>query len=72
MAHDEIFLVGEVFPDIFLNLTKNPAQDRNPDWPANCGPGTEVATSQSDRPKDSGVIVIGLCGRRPIAAGTKK
>ena len=35
---NEIFLVGEVFPDIFLNLTNNPADDRNPDWPANCGP----------------------------------
>ena len=35
---NEIYLVGEIFPDIFLNLTNNPADDRNPDWPANCGP----------------------------------
>jgi Tol biopolymer transport system component len=35
---DEIYLIGEVFPDIFLNLTNHPANDRNPDWPANCGP----------------------------------
>ena len=35
---EEIYLVSEIFPDIFLNLTNNPANDRNPDWPANCGP----------------------------------
>ena len=34
----EIYLVGEVFPDIFFNMTNNPAWDRNPDWPAKCGP----------------------------------
>ncbi len=35
---DEIYLVGDIFPDVFFNLTNNPAADRNPDWPANCGP----------------------------------
>ena len=35
---NEIYLVGEVFPDMFLNLTNDPADDRNPDWPANCEP----------------------------------
>jgi hypothetical protein len=35
---DEIYLVGEVFPDLFYNLTNNSAWDRNPDWPAKCGP----------------------------------
>ena len=39
---NEIYLVGEIYPDIFLNLTNNPADDRNPDWPADCGPGTGV------------------------------
>ena len=34
----EIYLVGEVFPDIFYNMTNNPAEDLHPDWPANCGP----------------------------------
>ena len=33
---NEIYLVSEIYPDIFLNLTNNPADDRNPDWPANC------------------------------------
>ena len=31
----EIYLVGEVFPDIFFNLTNHPAEDRNPDWSVN-------------------------------------
>ena len=35
---EEIYLVSGIFPDIFLNLTNDPANDRNPDWPANCGP----------------------------------
>jgi len=35
----EIYLVGEVFPDLFLNLTNHPAQDEHATWPANCGPG---------------------------------
>lgn len=34
---DDIYLVGEIFPDIFLNLTNNPGNDRNPDWPVKCG-----------------------------------
>lgn len=34
----EIYLVGEIFPDIFLNLTNHPAEDSNPDWPWLCGP----------------------------------
>lgn len=34
---NEIVLVGEVFPDIFLYLTNDPGEDTNPDWPANCG-----------------------------------
>jgi dipeptidyl aminopeptidase/acylaminoacyl peptidase len=35
----EIYLVGEVFPDLFLNLTNHPAKDDHATWPANCGPG---------------------------------
>src|SRR5690606_24307988 len=33
---DEIYLVGTQFPDVFLNLSNNPAADRNPDWPFQC------------------------------------
>lgn len=35
---EEIYLVSEIFEGIFFNLTNNPANDRNPDWPALCGP----------------------------------
>jgi TolB protein len=34
---EEIYLVGEIYPDLFLNLTNNPAADRNVDWPSRCG-----------------------------------
>ncbi|MDO9086148.1 MAG: hypothetical protein Q7U53_08075 [Anaerolineaceae bacterium] len=40
-GNSEIYLVGEIYPDIFFNLTNNPANDLNPDWPANCGPGQD-------------------------------
>jgi ABC-type sugar transport system substrate-binding protein len=65
-ADNEIYLVGEVFPDMFFNLTNNPADDRNPDWPANCGPGTEAVITESEKPvdniEDSDEIVIGYAG----------
>ena len=62
--HDnEIYLVGEIYPDIFLNLTNNPADDRNPDWPANCGPG-ELGTvaEQNLQPPAPGEMIIGYEG----------
>ncbi len=62
---DEIYLVGEIFPDMFLNLTNNPANDRNPDWPANCGPGTEASPSEAQQPKAPEEIVIGYAGDDP-------
>ncbi len=34
---NEIYLIADIFPDMLLNLTNNPADDRNEDWPANCG-----------------------------------
>ena len=72
-GNHEVYLVGEIYPDIFLNLTNNPAVDRNPDWPANCGPGAGTATSETQQPADvstveiqptavSGGIVIGYAG----------
>jgi len=45
----EIYLVGEIFPDLFFNMTNNPAWDRNPDWPAKCGP-EYVPTAQDLQP----------------------
>ena len=37
-GNDEIYLVGEIYPDVLFNLTNNPGNDRNPDWAALCGP----------------------------------
>lgn len=51
---DDIYLVGEIFPDIFLNLTNNPGNDRNPDWPANCG-GTR-APQEVESNSETGVV----------------
>ena len=61
---DEIYLVGEVFPDIFLNLTDNDEQDGNADAPALCGPGeagtiTEQAQPQAAQLTDNDEMVIG-------------
>ena len=65
-GNDEIVLVGEIYPDMFLNLTNNPAADRNPDWPAQCGPGSEAVTAEQEQPDvpsvDPASIVIGYAG----------
>ncbi len=38
-GNNEIYLIGEIFPDFVLNITNNPANDENPDWPMfHCGP----------------------------------
>lgn len=64
----EIVLVGEVFPDFFLNLTNNPADDRNPDWPANCVSGSHTPlTETNNTPQvaqtiNPGEMVIGYEG----------
>jgi ABC-type sugar transport system substrate-binding protein len=62
---EEIYLVGEIFPDIFLNLTNNPAQDRNPDWPANCLLNREPLVEEIPTSTTSSDIVIGYAGDEP-------
>jgi TolB protein len=54
----EIFLVGEIFPDLFFNLTNNPAADQFPAWPANCGPITDetVTLEETEAPKPDELI----------------
>lgn len=38
-GNNEIYLIGEIFPDFVLNITNNPGNDENPDWPMlQCGP----------------------------------
>jgi hypothetical protein len=64
---EEILLVGEIFPDIFFNLTNNPANDRNPDWPANCLSGfkevsLEASIVQGTEPAPLEELVFGYTG----------
>ena len=56
--NDDIYLVSDIYPDIFYNLTDNPASDRNPSWPDNCGPATED-TQQSSPSTESAEFIIG-------------
>lgn len=65
-GNDEIYLVGQIFPDPeglgvgFLNLSNNPASDRNPDWPANCGPAPKTSISNDVQEQGTGQgFVIG-------------
>jgi hypothetical protein len=68
-SDSEILLVSEIYPDIFKNISNNPAHDTDPAWPANCGP-LPSATSASSEPQPtevvqgSGEIVIGYTGER--------
>lgn len=75
-GNNEIYLIGGPFPDVLgigigqLNLTKNPADDRNPDWPALCGPGLEasaatLSTFRVEREKSPQEIVVGYSGDLP-------
>lgn len=36
-GNDELYLIGDIFPDNVLNITNNPGNDENPDWAALCG-----------------------------------
>lgn len=70
----EIYLVGEIYPDAFYNLTNDPGWDVNPDWPTLCGPvdaAQKPAAQQDQQPqveqpvqanlqKDSQDLVIGF------------
>ncbi len=64
---NEIYLVGEVYPDIFKNITNNAADDYNPDWPANCGPyygAAAIEMTESQETESQKEIVIGYTGDR--------
>jgi ABC-type sugar transport system substrate-binding protein len=84
---NEIYLVGKIFPDPqglgagFINLTHNPADDRYPDWPANCTKGIEVvvpdavpatAVPTEARPAAAATdILIGYAGDDPVQVQRK-
>lgn len=68
-GNNEIYLIGQTLPDSLgigigaVNLTNNPAQDRNANWPANCGEGLKAAVLPTpEKPKEPGSILIGYAG----------
>jgi TolB protein len=70
-GNEEIYLVGEIYPDIFLNLSNNPGNDRNPDWPANCLSGfeggfpIETAAPEIESTNPPNELVFGYAGDKP-------
>ncbi len=58
----DIFQIGEIFPEMFNNLTKHPAADRNPDWPAACGDRSNQALAETGQTVVDDEIVIGYAG----------
>jgi len=70
-GNEEIYLVGDIYPDIFLNLTNAEGNDRDPDWPANCLAGFEGAYALAAAAPDitqtepSANMVLGYAGDTP-------
>ena len=70
----EIYLIGDIFPDVFLNLTNDPGWDVNPDWPALCGPldqaqapvDLQAQPVQEETLKDPKDLVIGFADYKGI------
>lgn len=51
-GNNDIFLVSGIFPDTFLNITNNKANDINPDWPLKCLAGLQAVGA--GKPVDPG------------------
>lgn len=80
-GNDDIFVIGGSQPDTLdmgigsINLTNNPAADRNPSYPINCGNGWVVADevkvqantspAATTQPNELENIVIGYAGDDP-------
>ncbi len=70
-GNEEIYLVSDMYPDIFLNLTNAPGNDREPDWPANCLAGfegvgpMEEAAPEIEQTQPSVNMVLGYAGDTP-------
>ena len=54
---EEIYLVSDIYPDVFLNLTNNDANDRHPTWPDNCGPASDNEPISTTAPEDAEFII---------------
>lgn len=68
-GHEDVFVLSESFPDLFMFLTNDSGNNRNPDAPARCGPyhGTYPSTEGSAEPAggpETGdePVVIGFTG----------
>ena len=48
----DIYLIGEIYTDGMLNLTNTEADERNVDWPANCGQDPMVIGYTDDESSD--------------------
>jgi hypothetical protein len=74
---NEIYLIGEIFPDIFLNLSNNPADDQNPDWPLSCLPTSVDAAKNTEQVQATALptkqeIVIGYADTDNKMPGQKE
>ena len=54
---EEIYLVSDIYPDVFINLTNNDANDRHPTWPDNCGSASEDEPLTTTAPEDAEFII---------------
>ncbi len=66
-GHEDVFLVGEMFPDVFKFLTHDAGNNMNTDIPAQCGPTHGVYPqygSQTEEPVNTsgGPFTIGYTG----------
>ncbi len=64
---NETVLGSDLYQDVILKQTNNPADDKNPDWSAHCGPGSSASAPHSDAaqavpPESPQEIVIGYEG----------
>lgn len=68
-GNEDIFLVGENFPDLFLFLTNSPGNDRNPDTAFKCGPTHGAYPQYGSGKAEPGVGVGAVQPDRPIIIG---
>ena len=68
-GRDDIFVLSETFPDLFMYLTNDAGNNRNPDAPARCGPnhGEDPANQPVAEPATTSIpdaegMVIGYTG----------
>lgn len=58
-GREDIFVLSESFPDLFMFLTNDAGNNRNPDAPAKCGPYHGANPSAEDAVESSGALQSG-------------